>query len=48
MHWENKEEERNIISDAFQMLFSKFHKPINPSNDWSITPIIQKQEPINE
>ena len=48
MHWENKEEERNIISDAFQMLFSKFHKPINPSNDWTITPIIQKTEPTNE
>lgn len=39
-HWENKEEERNIISDAFQLVFSKFHQPINPSNDWTITPII--------
>ncbi|QIH37884.1 phage portal protein [Flavobacterium sp. Sr18] len=48
MHWENKEEERNIICDAFQMLFSKFHKQINPSNDWNITPIIQKPEPTNE
>lgn len=48
MHWDNKDEERNIITDAFQMLFSKFHKPINPSNNWTITPIIQKPEPLNE
>jgi hypothetical protein len=48
MHWENKEEERSIITDAFQLLFSKFHQPINPSNDWTITPIIQKQQPTNE
>jgi hypothetical protein len=48
MHWENKEEERNIITDAFELLFSKFHQPINPSNDWTITPIIQKQQPTNE
>jgi hypothetical protein len=44
-HWENKEEERNIISDAFQLIFSKFHFPINSSNDWTITPIIQIQKP---
>jgi hypothetical protein len=55
MHWENKSEERSIIIDAFQMLFSKFHKPINPSNDWTIKPIIDKttqitptNTPINE
>lgn len=48
MHYENKEEERNIIIDAFQMIFSKFHIPINPSNDWSIIPVIQKQQPTNE
>lgn len=48
MHWENKEEERNIITDALQMLFSKFHKPINPTNNWTITPIIQKPQPTNE
>lgn len=41
MHWENKSEERDIIVDAFQMLFSNFHKPINPTNDWSIKPIIE-------
>ena len=43
MHWENKSEERSIIIDAFEMIFSKFHKLINPSNDWSIIPIIEKQ-----
>jgi hypothetical protein len=48
LHWENKEEERNIITDAFQLLFSKFHIPINPSNDWTITPVIQKEQSINE
>lgn len=48
MHWENKEEERNIISDAFQMLFSKFHQQINPSNNWTITPIMKKPELTNE
>jgi hypothetical protein len=45
-HWENKEEERNIISEAFQMIFSKFHLPINPSNNWNIIPIIQPQTPV--
>jgi hypothetical protein len=49
MHWENKSEERSIIIDAFEMIFSKFHKQINPSNDWSILPIIEKQIlPTNE
>ncbi len=47
-HWENKEEERNIISDAFQLLFSKFHAPINPNNNWSITPIIELTKTTNE
>ena len=46
-HWENKEEERNIITDAFQLIFSKFHFEINPTNNWSIVPIIQST-PINE
>jgi hypothetical protein len=40
-HWENKAEERSIIIDAFQMLFSNFHININPCNNWSIAPIIQ-------
>ncbi|WNM18612.1 hypothetical protein [Flavobacterium capsici] len=39
--WEKKESIRNKISDAFQLIFSKFHLPINPSNDWTITPIIK-------
>lgn len=47
MHWENKEEERQIITDAFETLFSKFATPINPSNDWTITPIL-KTESTNE
>lgn len=47
-HWENKEEERNIITDAFELLFSNFHQPINPSNNWTITPIIQIAQPTNE
>lgn len=44
-HWENKEEERNIITEAFQMIFSRFHLPINPSNNWNIIPIIQAETP---
>ncbi|MEW5675563.1 hypothetical protein ABGT15_04560 [Flavobacterium enshiense] len=40
-HWEKKEEERNIIVDAFKLIFSKFHQTINPSNNWNILPIIQ-------
>jgi hypothetical protein len=40
MHWENKAEERSIIIDAFQMLFSNSIN-INPCNNWSIAPIIQ-------
>lgn len=47
-HWENKEEERNIITDAFELLFSNFHTPINPTNNWEITPIIQTAQPVNE
>jgi hypothetical protein len=46
MHWENKAEERSIIIDAFQMLFSNFHININPCNNWSIAPncsLIQNQ-----
>ncbi|MDI9257290.1 phage portal family protein [Flavobacterium sedimenticola] len=45
-HWENKEEERNIVSDAFQLVFKNFHKPINPSNDWTITPIITQSNTL--
>ena len=50
MHWENKEEERNIISEAFQKIFNKWHEPINPENNWFIIPIItQDNKPaINE
>ncbi|PWB24658.1 hypothetical protein [Flavobacterium sp. HTF] len=47
-HWENKEEERNIITDTFQLLFSNFHTPINPFNNWKITPIIQMTQVTNE
>ncbi len=39
-HWENKEEERAIITEAFQAIFSRWHELINPENDWTITPII--------
>ena len=39
-HWENKEEERSIITEAFQTIFSRWHEQINPQNDWTITPII--------
>lgn len=42
-HWEQKEEERNIIVDAFKLIFSKFHQPINPSNNWNIIPIIEQR-----
>lgn len=49
MHWENKEEERDIIQETFEMLFSKFHIKINPTNNWKIIPIISKQTtPVNE
>lgn len=40
-HWENKEEERDIIKEAFHAIFSLWHEPINPSNDWTIIPIIE-------
>ncbi|PZR18861.1 MAG: hypothetical protein DI539_16105 [Flavobacterium psychrophilum] len=40
MHWENKEEERAIIQEAFKRIFSLWKDNINPSNDWTITPII--------
>lgn len=39
MHWENKEEERNTISEAFQKIFSKWHEPLNVEN-WNIIPIL--------
>ena len=42
MHWDNKYEERSIIIDAFEMLFSKFHKNINPTNNWLIKSLIEK------
>jgi hypothetical protein len=48
MHWQNKAEERNTITEAFQLLFSRFHKAINPTNNWNILPIIEKPEPVNE
>jgi hypothetical protein len=38
--WEDKEEERNIISEAFQRIFSRWHEPINPDNNWNIIPKI--------
>ncbi|KIO50950.1 phage portal family protein [Flavobacterium hibernum] len=47
-HWENKEEERSIITDAFELLFSNFHATINPTNNWKITPIIQTIQSTNE
>lgn len=50
MHWENKEEERNMITDAFNTVFSKWHQPLD-FKSWSIIPIIQEKvisdEPIN-
>lgn len=46
-HWENKEEERNIITDAFKVIFSIFHQPINPTNNWTIIPIIQNEQNSN-
>ncbi|PZR11192.1 MAG: hypothetical protein DI539_20870 [Flavobacterium psychrophilum] len=50
MHWENKEEERAIIQEAFERIFSLWHEPINPSGDWSITPIInlKDEQTIND
>lgn len=39
-HWENKEEERGIIIEAFQTIFSRWHEKINPENNWNIIPII--------
>lgn len=41
MHWENKEEERITIIEAFELIFSRFHKPVNPNNNWNIIPIVQ-------
>ena len=46
MHWENKEEERNIITEAFQTIFSRWHQPINPNNDWTIIPIISLEKSV--
>ncbi|MGQ2984859.1 hypothetical protein [Flavobacterium sp.] len=40
LHWEAKEEERANITEAFQTIFSRWHEPINPENDWTITPIL--------
>jgi len=49
MHWENKEEERNIITEAFEKVFSRFHVNLNPNNDWTVKPIIDvKADNINE
>jgi hypothetical protein len=41
MHWENKEEERSIIIEAFKAVFKRFHQPINPNNNWNIIPMVQ-------
>lgn len=38
--WEEKEEERNILEEAFERIFSNWCEPINPNNDWTIIPII--------
>lgn len=38
--WEEKEEERIILSEAFQTIFSRWHENINPENNWNIIPII--------
>jgi hypothetical protein len=43
LHWENKEEERGTIVEAFQRIFKYWHEPINLSDDWSIIPIISNQ-----
>lgn len=48
MHWENKQEERSIISDAFKAVFSKFHEPINPNNNWNIIPLVEPKKTTNE
>jgi len=40
MHWENKEEERTIIIDAFKAVFRRFHQQINPTNNWNIIPMV--------
>lgn len=46
-HWENKEEERSIIIDAFKLIFTRFHKKVNPTNNWDIIPIIQSEQNEN-
>lgn len=38
--WEDKEEERTIISDVFKRIFSRWHEQINPENNWNIIPKI--------
>lgn len=43
-HWDSKEEERQIITEAFELIFSNFHKEINPSNNWDVVPIITPKE----
>lgn len=48
MFWDDKSETRNIITEAFEKLFSKFHQVINPSNNWNIIPIVTKPEVTNE
>lgn len=47
MHWENKEEERSIIIEAFKAVFSKFHEPINPNNNWNIIPMVEVNNASN-
>lgn len=40
-HWENLEEERSVLIDVFQTIFSRWHSPIiKEVKDWSIKPII--------
>ena len=41
--WEEKEEERMIIQEAFEKIFSRWHEPINPDNNWNIIPIISQE-----
>ena len=43
LHWEQKEEERQIIAEAFERIFKHWHEPINPANDWTIIPIISTE-----
>lgn len=48
MHWENKEEERSIIVDAFKSIFKHFHQEINPDNNWNVIPMVELNNTSNE